>query len=68
MSALEKLLDHLVEQGGRLSITWDPADGAVVAYEFGREAEDSPMYGAAAYAGCDTILEALEIVADQVNA
>lgn len=64
---LSRLLDHLVEQGGRLSIVWDPDDGATVAYECGQEAEDSSMYGEAYYAADKTIDSALRTVADEVE-
>lgn len=69
------LLDHLAGEGGRLAIAFnrgDPGPGKddswVVAYEFGREAEDSDMAGGASYGIGGNLNEALRTVFIEVGA
>lgn len=63
------VMDHLTENGGRLSMTFSLVDKrtrAVVGYEFGREEPDNPdndMVGGAAYGMGDTLDEALWVMA-----
>lgn len=59
-----KLFEHMKVNGPfHFGIVRNPIDNNFsVAYEFGAESEDSPLYGGAAYGIGDTLGEALEMV------
>lgn len=62
------LLAHMVGQGGALGITHRDIEGEwLVGYEFGQEAEDSPMAGGAAYATAGTLTEAVAAIVGQLR-
>jgi hypothetical protein len=66
------ILDHLAQEDGRLMVSHRPAtDGSerwVVGYEWGHEAEDSDMVGAASYGMGPVLRDALQQVFDEIGA
>jgi hypothetical protein len=68
LTSIEKLLDHLQENGGWLSIVYETIEPeATVSYEFGEEAPDSPMAAGASYAIADSVQAAVAKVAKEVG-
>jgi hypothetical protein len=69
MTLLSRLAAHLTENGG-VALHAEHGMGATefaAASEWGREAHDSPMAGAAAYGIGDTLGEALEVMLAQAG-
>lgn len=67
---LTKIIETIGSDTGMLSICHDPdsdSDFWLVGLEFGREAEDSPMAGGAAYGTGKTLAEAAERVAEEMG-
>lgn len=59
---MDRIINTLSEDGGRVMISFDPdkkGDTWMVGMEWGREAPDSDMAGAAAYGLRDTLESAL---------
>lgn len=70
--ALEGIAKTLSEEGGRFSLMHDDskklADGPwMAAMEWGHEAEDSPMYGAAAYGIGESAAQAIDLMLDEAG-
>lgn len=66
-TSAQVLLDTLGEQGGSLAINGEDDGEWIVAIEFGREADDSPMAGGAAYGAGSTMAEALDSAAKELR-
>jgi hypothetical protein len=67
-SGIDKILEHLHVEGGRLTVAYDDEeDDWTVAFEFGHEAEDSPMVGGASYATGRNLEVCLNFIADEVG-
>jgi hypothetical protein len=69
---LDGIAKTLLQEGGRFSLVHDasrkPADGPwMAAMEWGSEAQDSPMYGAAAYGIGESASEACDLMLDEAG-
>lgn len=68
MSAADKLLAFVEKVGASLSIQRVPSGDWLVSMEWGSEAPDSPMIGAASYGAGDTLADAIQQVVEEVRA
>jgi hypothetical protein len=66
---LDVITRNLKQHGGTFAVSYDPAlrQGWTVAVEWGREAPDSPMAGAAAYGVGDNALGAIQAALDEAG-
>jgi hypothetical protein len=68
MPNLHLILTHMKKQGvGQLVITLNDRGDWVIGYEFGKEAEDSPMAAGAAYGISPALNQALDQVTSDLR-
>jgi hypothetical protein len=66
--AMATIVEHMGRQQGAFAISYaGPNSGWIASYEFGQEAEDSPMAGGASYGADHNLVVAVEQVAKEIS-